>query len=306
MQIAFIIPTKGRYQELKRLLDSIEKQTLKPDLVIILDSNTRYAKDKLGNHTVSLQYIHTGPNSLTEARNIGIKYVPEDFKLVGFLDDDVILHENALEIMLNFWQRASGDTGGAAFNIINNRKPRRFWVLKNIFLMGDSRPGNILPSGYQTMLDKIEEDTYTKWLPGGGTVWRKVIFNDFKFDENIRGYGFAEDLDFSYRIGKKYKLISIAGAKLIHMPHPVHGSDNIKFGASEIINRKYFINKHREFSKTLFFWACLGQLLENVVFGILSFKSCFLLRARGNLLGITKIIFNAKEHNVEAAYKKDI
>ena len=294
LRLVFIIPTKGRYQELKSLIDSIDRQTLKPNLVIVLDSNTQYSKNNLNSYTFPLRYIHTGPNSLTEARNIGIKNIPEDFNLIGFLDDDVILYENAVEIMVNFWRNASGDTGGAAFNIINNRKPRRLWFLKKIFLMGDYRPGNILPSGYQTMLDKIKEDTYTKWLPGGGTVWRKDIFNEFKFDENIKGYGFAEDLDFSYRVGKRYNLISLAGAKLIHKPHPVYGSDNISYGISEVVNRFYFINKHVEFSKILFYWACLGKLLENMVFVILNFNFDYLRRTAGNLLGITKIAFSKR------------
>ena len=295
LKLAFIIPTKGRYQNLKILLDSIEKQTLKPELIVILDSNRKYSEDKIKIYSFPVKYIHTGPNSLTEARNIGVRNIPQDFELIGFLDDDVMLYKDAIEIMFDFWQNASKDIGGVAFNIINNRKPRKFWFLKKIFSLGDQYPGNVLLSGYQTMLDKVKKNTYTKWLPGGVTVWRKNIFDEFKFDENIKGYGYIEDLDFSYRVGKKYKLVSLAEAKLTHTPHPVSKEENVNFGISEIVNRFYFIKRHREFLKILFYWASFGKLLENIVFGISTFNSDYLRRALGNIVGITKVIFYGKE-----------
>lgn len=290
IKLAFIIPTKGRYEKLKILLDSIEIQTSKPDLIIIVDSNKEYSKNRISNHSFPIKYLHTGPNSLTEARNIGIKNVPKDFSLIGFLDDDVILSHNALGKMLAFWKGASLDIGGVAFNIINRRKPRKLWFLKKVFLMGDFLAGNVLPSGYQTMVDKVRENTFTQWLPGGVTVWRREVLEKFQFDENLKGYGYIEDLDFSYRVGKEYKLLSLAEAQLIHNPHPIPQKNGVKFGILEITNRFYFISKHREFSRFLFYWASLGKMLENFVMGGLSFKVGYLKRAWGNILGLSKVV----------------
>ncbi|MBN3040112.1 MAG: glycosyltransferase [Candidatus Omnitrophica bacterium] len=290
VKLGFIVPTKGRYDLLSRLIESISKQDIKPDLLIVVDANTKESPGSINDRGLQLKYVYTGPNSLTEARNIGIKHIPDDFELVGYLDDDVILCEKAVEQMLKFWVNSSEKIAGAAFNIINERKSRRLWFLKILFLTGDKQPGNILPSGYQTLLDNLDKDTFTKWLPGGVTIWRKRIFNDFSFDEAIKNYGYIEDLDFSYRVSKDYKLIALKEPKLIHNPHPVKSSDSVGFGISEILNRFYFINKHKEFSKILFYWASFGKFLENMAYGIFLPNSDYFKRSLGNLKGLKIIL----------------
>lgn len=291
-KLVFIIPTVGRYEELNTLLDSITSQTHKPDLVIIIDSGKKYAKDKINvNYCVHIEYIHTNSNSLTKSRNIGIKNVPKDFNLIGFLDDDVVLLQNSLKNMLDFWKMAPPEIGGAAFNIIDNRKPRKFWIFKKVFFMGDRYPGNVLKSGYQTMLYGVKKNIFTKWLPGGATVWRREVFDYFKFDEVLKGYGYIEDLEFSYRVSKRFKLIVLEGAKVLHSPYPKkRKGENINFGISEVKNRYYFVAKHKEFSKFLFYWALLGKLLENIITGLLLAKCDYLERAWGNFLGIGKLL----------------
>jgi GT2 family glycosyltransferase len=292
LKLAFIIPTKGRQEKLNILLDSLNRQTVKPDLLIILDSGINPLEDKVKFDGLTVKYIHTGPNSLTQARNIGIRNLPRDYHLAGFLDDDVVLCPDALEKMFTFWRGASGeDIAGVAFNVINSRKTRKFWFLKKIFFLGDSHPGNILPSGFHTAVENINKDVWTKWLPGGATVWRVDIFKEFMFDESFKGYGCMEDIDFSYRVGRKYKLISLASAKLFHKPHPINRDESFYLGYSEIVNRFYFINKFNEFSNKLFYLAALGRLLENFIYGILGVNSGYLKKAMGNFVGFQNVVF---------------
>jgi len=297
LRLAFIIPTIGRYQNLKRLLDSIEDQTAKVDLVVVVDAGREHSEDKVRRgYGFSIKYVYTGPSSLTEGKNTGIKNISDEIDLVGFLDDDAILYKDAIEIMLNFWQKSHPDLGGVAFNIINNRKSRKLWFLKNIFLTGSGYPGDVLASGYVTIIENIKYDVYSSWLPGGGTVWRKGIFSKFNFDESFKGYGVYEDVDFSYKVSKDYNLVVLAQARLAHKSHPVvYGSKNIAFGKHEIINRFYFISKHKEFHRIFFYWASLGNLLENLFFGIFNFNSSYFMRALGNFLGIKRIMLNYGE-----------
>ncbi len=289
LKLAIIIPTKGRHKKLNILLDSIKQQALKPGLVIIVDSSIEPMLDKINSNGLVIKYIHTGPNALTEARNIGIRNVPPDYHLSGFLDDDEILYPDALEKMLAFWQSAfSKDIAGVAFNVVNSRKTRKFWFLKRIFFLGDSHPGNILPSGFPTALENINSNVRTKWLPGGSTIWRADIFKEFMFDENFQSYGCMEDIDFSYRVSRKYELMSLATAKLFHVPHPISKDESFHLGYSEIINRFYFINKFNEFSIALFYWASFGRILENLVYATLSINRCYFKKAMGNLMGVKK------------------
>jgi len=291
LKLAIIIPTKGRQKKLNILLDSIKQQTLRPDLVIILDSSVEPILDKIDSIGLATKYIHTGPNSLTEARNIGIRNLPPDYHLSAFLDDDEILYPDALEKMLVFWQSAfSKDIAGVAFNVVNSRGTRKFWFLKKIFFLGDSHPGNILPSGFHTALENISRDTQTKWLPGGSTVWRADIFKEFMFDENFQGYGWMEDIDFSYRVGRKYKLMSLTAAKLFHTPHPINREESFYLGYREIVNRFYFINKFNEFSHILFYWATLGRLLESFTYAALGINYSYFKKAMGNFMGLKSVV----------------
>lgn len=295
LKLAFIIPTKGRQEKLNILLDSLSRQTTKPDLLIILDSGIKPLEDKVKFDGLAVKYIHTGPNSLTKARNIGIKNVPPDYRLAGFLDDDVILYPDALERMFNFFRGAPSNIAGVAFNVTNSRKTRKLWFFKKTFFLGDSHPGNILLSGFHTALENINKDVWTKWLPGGATVWRTDIFKEFIFDENFKGYGCMEDIDFSYRIGRKYKLISLAGAKLFHKPHPINREESFCLGYSEIVNRFYFISKFNEFSNILFYLAALARLLENFIYGILGVNSGYLKKAMGNFAGFQNVVLRKRD-----------
>ena len=297
IKLTFIIPTKGRLKELNTLLASIGAQKIKPYQAIILDAGNAPLKERIAIDNLPIKYIYTGPNSLTEARNIGIQNIPEDSTLAGFLDDDVILCEDATKKMMDFWQNAPPEIGGASFNVINRRHSRKLWVFKKLFFLGDNLPGNVLASGYQTMLDNTDRDIFTKWLPGGATVWRKEVFDEFKFDENYKGYGCMEDTDFSYGVGKKYKLILLSSAKLIHQPHPMNRKAQFHLGYAEIVNRFYFIDKHEEFSKYLFYWASLGRFIENFVFSTITLNSGYFNKALGNILGIKKVIFRSNKNN---------
>jgi glycosyltransferase involved in cell wall biosynthesis len=294
LKLAFIIPTKGRQKKLNILLDSLKKQVTKPDLIIILDSGEEPLFDRIKPDGLALKYIHTEPNSLTQARNIGIKNIPTDYHLTGFLDDDVILYPDALDKMKNFFHGASSNIAGVSFNVTNSRNARKLWFLKKIFFLGDSRPGNIMSSGYPTALENIKKDVYTRWLPGGATVWRTDVFKEFMFDENFKGYGCMEDIDFSYRVGRKYKLICLAEARLFHEPHPINREQSFCLGYSEIVNWHYFINKFNDFSRKLFYLAALGRLFENFTCGILSANSAHLIKAMGNFAGFQNLIFKKR------------
>lgn len=57
------------------------------------------------------------------------------------------------------------------------------------------------------MLSPVDDDIFAEWVFGGATCWSKNVLNEFKFDEWFSGYGFGEDLDFSYRVGKNINLL---------------------------------------------------------------------------------------------------
>lgn len=284
-KLAVIVVTMGKYQGIKTLLDSIESQNVKADLVIIVDANKQHSEERLGKYSFPMKYLHTGPNALTEARNIGIKNVPGDFELIGFLDDDIVLCDNAIANMHFFWRNASADTGGAAFNVINfpaiyNMK------IKELFSLNSSEKGRVLKSGFGSSLYPVTTDIKTQWLSGGNTVWRRVLFNEYRFDENLKGYGFVDDLDFSYQMGTKYKLFVLAKACIEHFSATEHTNRIFRFGLMEVTSRYYFLRKHKELSVILFYWAYLGLIITGIISSIRHLNFSYFKRACGNAVGV--------------------
>jgi len=294
-RLGVIIPTKERSDRLRQLLLSISKQKILPEQIIIIDSS-KVPDDKITKEFANLNilYKQIELNSLTKQRNFALGLLKNDINLVCFLDDDILLIEDALENMLFFWEKAPFDLGGAVFNIINERKTK-LWLLKQIFLTGSRRPGVVLPSGFNSKICSIEKTVSTQWLFGGATVWRRKVFDEFKFDEWFDGYGFCEDLDFSYRVAKKYKLCALSNAKVLHKTVPLKTNDSFQFGISEVKNRFYFINKDLQyFSKFLFYYASFGKVLENTIMGILNFNRNYIKQVLGNLVGLNYVLFNWK------------
>lgn len=287
---SFIIPTIGRYKSIKALLSSIDAQQKKPLSVIIIDSSSSDINFSLSQYSFPIDYIKTEFNSLTQKKNLGIKKAPKNCELIGFLDDDIVLFEGAVEAMICFWAQASNIVGGASFNVINFPNPKLMRI-KEFFLIDSFTKGKVLKSGFGTSLYPAIADYKAVWLSGGNTLWRKDVLQRFLFDENLKGYSFAEDLDFSYRVGKNYDLFVVAKAKVAHFSDPIEKDKLFDYGKMEVSYRYHFLLKHKELSKISFFWAYLGLMFINMLADSRKFKYHYSLRSLGNFFGLWRVVF---------------
>ena len=229
----------------------------------------------------------------------------EDITLVGYLDDDVSLEEDAVESMLRFWESSPDSLGGSSFNITNNPVTRETWLTRlflikffnKLFLIDDGRQGAVLRSGINTMASPVLEDVYTNWLCGGATIWRRQIFDEFKYDEWFEGWAYVEDVDFSFAVSKKYKLAVVHSAKLQHSPPPYDSKKRLSFGDTLTKQRYYLVKKHPELSIALFYWSSLGQILFGFLYGIRKRNMEPIQVALGTLKGLFNI---ARGHLTQA------
>jgi glycosyltransferase involved in cell wall biosynthesis len=289
--ISFIIPTKDRPDDLQRLLESVMKQDARPNQVIIVDGS---AEEQPGVYQqqfpeLNIVYAHTRFPRLTSQRNMGLSLLNANTDLVCFLDDDIVFCDHALKAMLCFWAQAPESVGGAVFNIMNEKTPSALVFLKAFFCSGSRKRGRVLKSGYNTLICPAEETKDVQWLFGGGTVWRRSIFKDYRFDEWFEGTGLCEDLDFSYQVGKAYTLMVVAEAQVLHLTDLVQRRNNVQFGITQMLNRYYFVRKNKDLSVWLCFWAGVGQLLENCLRFLAGLRFAYLQRAWGNLIGMTRL-----------------
>ena len=287
-RIALVIPTKDRPADLRTMLASLAIQTYLPQQIVVVDGSNPPIEQVIAEFpNLSVDYVRVFPPSLAKQRNAGMARLGPDISLAGYLDDDVVLEPSALENMMLFWESADPETGGAAFNIVNNPMPG-LTSIKRFFFIDHPIPGLMLPSGFPSTICNLSRNIDTEWLYGGATVWRRTVIENFPYDEWFVGTGFMEDVDYSYNVRSKFKLKIVADARLAHYSRPVRNDRQKLLGTWQVINRMYFVRKYsdRGMSLPAAWWASLGLLLLNAGLSVARLDYRYLNRAIGNAMGI--------------------
>ncbi len=291
-KIAFVVATKDRPAELGRLLESLSAQSRKPDEIIVVDGGAIGVSEVLHRpelESLALRYERCLPPSAARQRNRGIARVSPGIDLIGFLDDDAVLAPGAMSRMMDFWESASSDIGGAQFNMLNH--PAVFaaglkrWPLISFLGLYSGNPGDVLPSGFQVMVGPVAETIFVRWLGSGASIWRRHIFDAESFDEWFEGYSYLEDLDFSFRVGRHYRLAVVGQAGYEHLPARKGRGDGFRFGRREAVNRLYFVTKNPELSRIRCAMALSLRLAISLAMAGRERKAGYLARAAGTLIG---------------------
>jgi GT2 family glycosyltransferase len=73
-------------------------------------------------------------------------------------------------------------------------------------------------SGLSIFSNELTKVTPAQRLAGCCCCYKREVFDEFSFDTNLKRWSYMEDLDFSYRLHKKYprSLWAIPNSKIIH------------------------------------------------------------------------------------------
>ena len=292
-KLALVVPTIGRLAELRRMLKSLAEQSQPPHQVIILDEGEE-GEDFAGEFPqLNIQILSMPAGSTSAKRNAGARAAAHDITLIGFLDDDIVLEPGALEAMLTFWEQAPPATGGAGFNLVNFPPLYASWLkssrIASLLGLYSTEKGAVLRSGVHTLTGCLRDTTYVSWLHSCAVIYRRKVAEEFGFDDWYQGYSYLEDLDFSYQVGKKYKLAVVAGARFYHYPSPRGREDTYLFGKKEVVNRLYFVRKHRELSLFWCYFALLGRTFLSLTLGVSTREVGHFKRAWGNCVGFFSV-----------------
>ena len=275
-EVSIIISTYKRPDDLKIALESILIQSVPPKEVIIvddlndLDVKEIVLKFKERECGMSFKYVHNiYGKSLTTARNIGAKYSTGD--IILFLDDDVILEPDFLRELTKVYSIIP-NAKCVQGKITNDYRFSPFWnKFYKIFLMWhQSDTYTVLASGKNTRTYQVNKLINCQWATGANLSIKREIFEEFQFDEKLIKYCFGEDMDFSYRIYKKYPngVLQTPYAKLIHNWSSESRLPNLKLLIMEKTYTLYFISKNMGSYKNYicFAWSELGILLKKIIF----------------------------------------
>ena len=286
--ITFIIPTKDRPEKIKNLLDSLVNQTLKPGRIIIVNGGVSIKSIVTGySKIIPVEYMECSPPGQIRQKNMALKVLDERTKLVGYLDDDIVLEKDAIEAMIKFINSTAKETAGVSFNIVNSPHYRYSWIKAFIGLSSKTQ-GLVLRSGYNVPILAVNCNQKTQWVSGGATIWKKGIVQNFIQKEVSSRWASCEDLIFSYPIGKLFPLYVCADARVRH-EHVYDQAPNKNhryYGYTETIWRFYFVQMHEELSVASFVVMILATVIGRFVKGIVSVEKRQFEFAFGSIKGL--------------------
>jgi GT2 family glycosyltransferase len=321
-----------RPKPLTDLLESVNKQLLYPDEILIIDgSKDERTKEALEQSTYkNLTYfkVEDKDRGLTKQRNFGIAKVAEDIDIVCFLDDDIILEDTYFENLINTYQEYP-NAGGVGGYIINNQRWKKLeatdkiatndfvfdgWskklsrrsALRKRFGLDSDRPPCHMPTfghGYPVSSLPPNDKTYpAEYFLGGVSSFKKHVVDTIKFSEYFIGYGLYEDLEYCLRVSKEHSIYVNTSAKLYHYHEESGRPDKFKYGKMVVRNGWYvWKTRHPKVkTKDTFKWLKIILLLALIKLTN-SFsgnkKALHFQEFCGRIFGLTTLIFNAPKPN---------
>jgi GT2 family glycosyltransferase len=286
---AFIIATRNRPDELLNAVESLVAQTVLPSELCIVDSSDEAPKrtrieELCSGVEVPLDYFHPAPRGLTVQRNVGIDRTTGD--PVFFIDDDVWLAPDCHERVLDEYERWGPQLGGARATPIRPPDPPLISVLwRKLFGIGGWWPeasGRMRAGFYVEGVATSAGVRKLEYFNGWFMSYRRDVFTHERFDEALSGYAFKEDIDFSYRVARRYALVQTPHAKADHFKTDVQRMSQHNLQRMNLANQFYLHRKHMPQTlryKTALYWALVGLF-------VLSIGKAFQKRDAGYVTGL--------------------
>ena len=140
MKVCIIIPVFNEQDFIKKSVESLIDQTIKPaEVIYVNDSSTDNSRNIIKNLTGKYEWIrvidhksvqeHVPGGKVIEAFNFGLKNLEIQFDIICKFDGDIILPKNYIEKIVEiFNEKENVGIAGGNLYILKNRK----WVYENI------------------------------------------------------------------------------------------------------------------------------------------------------------------------------
>jgi cellulose synthase/poly-beta-1,6-N-acetylglucosamine synthase-like glycosyltransferase len=300
-----VVCTKDRPDEIKMSCAAADKASPNIPILVIDASTTDATRDvceifmRQNAPSLTLLYRRASQPGLALQRNEAIGICLElGVQVVHFIDDDTEVLDGYFDAIEHRFRTDPAVMGIGG--VILNQLTVNYVAIKSFFLLGSSRRGSVLRSGrnilgqYPGTLDT----DHVEWLNGCSMSFRITVFDEAMFDDGLRGYSLGEDYDFSFRVGRKHKLVVEPAAVCIHHLTPtMRGSARTHARqATEATHR--WVNAHRALgmSPIAFWWSTFGDFLLHIGYGIIYVKRESLQAAVGVVDGVIAIICGRATH----------
>lgn len=252
-ELAILIPTRNRPEKLRKLLKSLSKSSTVPNQVVVVASGED-VKDVIleFESTLSIDYLYTENKGQIIQKKLGVALIRRGIKWCLFIDDDLLIAEDALQIALataNAYEKPNVVGIGLSLPATSrslNLSPSGQHLSRLVKLLS-REPGRVLSSGHATSYLQEKAVTETEWL-NGVSIWR--VEYAVKYGQNLPSttYAACEDLIFSYPLSKSGTLIYVPEAKVQFQSSDLSKFDEFSVMQAASLWRYFFVRKHQELS----------------------------------------------------------
>jgi GT2 family glycosyltransferase len=239
-RISVVIATKGRPDDLRATLASLARLDPAPEELLVVDGDPDRSAEPVAGEAPAATYLHTPPG-LTLQRNRGVRAAGGD--VVVFLDDDVDVDTDLLARLGAAY--ADPAVVGATGRVIEG-DPRRFGNKRSRVrrLLFRGPDGTFTRFGYPLRLQDVDSERDVQLMQGCLMSARRASAEAVGFDEQLAGYGLAEDEDFSCRLSRTGRVRYMPDAVVRHKNTGMTSSAVRRFNRDVVVNRAYLFRKN--------------------------------------------------------------
>ena len=230
MKIAVIIATTGRAELLGLTVAHLGRQVRRADRVIVAgvtEADTAGVEDAAG---FPVEVIHCA-RGLPRQRNAGLRQLAGGADVVVFFDDDFVPAHDYLAVLEHEFSARPELVGATAVLLADGIKSPGI-SFGHAAAMIDAR---------QAPAELAERPLPA--LYGCNLCIRLAAAKDLWFDEALPLYGWQEDVDFSFQLGRKGTLIYTNQLAGVHLGAKGGRTSGKRLGYSQIANPVYLLRK---------------------------------------------------------------
>ncbi len=290
--IDVIIPTCGRANRVKRLVDDLENQLAENDTLYIIWQGTPKPDIQ---ESRQVRLVHSSPPNLPRARNKGM--AAGTGEIVLFLDDDVEILDKCL-LSAHRSPYFEEDVGAVAgfvddpFFNARNALPSRF----------DETTGELVQNF------ACAKSQYTISVMGANMSFRRTALCAVNgFDENFKGNALWEEIDCAFRIRKAgWKIWYCADARVKHLRDDRGGcrkAGPYAYCYRQFANTAYFAARHapvKYYASWFNFWKYRLEYLSRIkIIWLMHDPMMVLAGILGTCGGIARFIIKKKKRSLK-------
>lgn len=254
LSISALVATRNRYLPLKRMLDSLAKQSAQPIEMIVIDGSDNdetktLCYSKVSHLKTNIIYHRATEIGAATQRNQAMQYATHD--VIWLLDDDIIFEPNCVEKM---WKALQSDAklGGVNAMITNQKYLPPGKISRQLFQILHGRfetsyagkcigPAlNLLPEDNPNLPEIVP----VEWLNSTCVMYRREALPKPLFPPIFIGYSLMEDVTISLIVGKNWQLANARTARIFHDSQPGDHKNNLGVLAKmDLVNRHYVMTQ---------------------------------------------------------------